>query len=149
MKIRFNWGLGIALTYGIFAASTLGFVAFALGQPVELVSADYYAQSLAVDARTDAVRRAGALGTRIRIDRDPDGQALMLTLPAEHAGATGTVTLYRPSNAGSDRAMAISLDAAGIQRISIAGLARGRWVLKIDWQVRGDRFYREQALDLK
>lgn len=149
MKVRFNWGVGIALTYGLFAASTLAFVAFALAQPVELVSADYYAQSLAVDARSDAVRRAGALGARLRIEQAAGGQVLLLTLPADHAGATGTVTLYRPSNAGADRAMALSLDAAGIQRMATADLARGRWVLKIDWQVRGDRFYHEQAIDLR
>lgn len=149
MKVRVNWGVGVALIYGLFAASTLGFVAFALAQPVDLVSADYYAQSLTVDARAGAVRRADALGARVRIDRDEGGQALLLTLPAEHADATGTVTLYRPANAGFDRVMTIARDAAGIQRIPTAGLARGRWIVKVDWQIRGDRFYREQPIDLR
>ena len=31
--MRLNWGTGIALVYGIFATSTVGFVAFAMHQP--------------------------------------------------------------------------------------------------------------------
>ena len=149
-KLRFNWGAGIALTYAIFAAGTLGFVAFAIGQPVELVSADYYRQSLAVDQKTEAVARADALGDRLAIGVSADGRAVAIAFPQEQGGAaSGTATFYRPSNASSDRVIAVAVDARGRQTIDVTGLARGRWILKIDWQFQGRRYYREQPLDLR
>ena len=38
MKRLWNWGVGLATVYAIFAGATVGFVAFAMGQPVDLVS---------------------------------------------------------------------------------------------------------------
>ena len=145
MKIGFNWGTGIAVTYAAFAVSTLGFVAFALGRPVDLVSADYYARSLAHDERMAAARGAGALDVRAALSAD--GENIVLTLPREQiASASGTVTLYRPSSAAEDRVVPLALDAAGTQRIAAAGLARGRWIVKIDWDAGGRRFHSEAAV---
>lgn len=143
--MRFNWGTGIAVTYTAFAVSTLGFVAFALGRPVDLVSPDYYARSLAHDERIAAERGAGALDVRVAFRAE--GEAILLTLPREHsAGASGTVTLYRPSSAADDRVVPLALDGAGAQRIPAAGLARGRWIVKIDWEAGGRRFHSETAV---
>ena len=72
MRITFNWGTGIAAVYTVFALATTGFVTFAMSQRVDLVSSDYYAQSLRQDqriaaeqqralARAAAVRRADRL----------------------------------------------------------------------------------------
>lgn len=46
MTIRLHWGTGIALAYTTFALATIGFVVFAMQRPVDLVSADYYADAL-------------------------------------------------------------------------------------------------------
>lgn len=147
---RFNWGVGIALTYALFAMATLGFVAFAIGQPVELVSPDYYSQSLAVDRKTEAIQRADALGDGLSIAASESGRAVEIVIPAEQGrAATGTATFYRPSDASADRVIPIAVDARGRQTIDAAALARGRWILKIDWQFQGRRYYREQPLDLR
>lgn len=150
IRNRLNWGTGIATIYVLFAAVTIGFVAFALGQPVELVSADYYAQSLAVDARAGAVARADALGAALRSEASADGRFVLIAIPPGAAGgAGGTVTLYRPSDAAADRVVAIRLDEHGAQRIDAADLARGRWIVKLAW-TSGDRdFYREQPVMLR
>jgi nitrogen fixation protein FixH len=150
IRVRFNWGTGIGLVYGVFVAATIGFVVFALGQPVELVSADYYSRSLTYDERLAAVRRAEALGDAVRWTRAADGHALIVTLPREHAAAaaTGTLTLYRPSSVKADRTVPLALDARGEQRLSLDGLAPGRWILKVEWQVQGRSYYRESAVDV-
>lgn len=145
---RIHWGLAIALVYAAFASATIAFVVFALRQPVDLVSADYYARSLRVDDRAAAERRASALAA-VACRIDDGGRTLVVTLPREAAtGATGTLTLYRPSDGGSDRSVPLDVDATGTQRVPLAGVARGRWQLQLDWQAGGVRYYVEQRLDV-
>jgi nitrogen fixation protein FixH len=150
VKLRVNWGTGIALAYALFVAGTTAFVIFALGRPVELVSADYYEQSLTYDQRLDAARRGDALGDAVRVAQAPDGRALIVRLPRERASAsTGTLTLYRPSSEAADRVVPLALDAEGDQRVPLAGVAAGRWIVKIEWQSQGRRYYRQAAVQVQ
>ena len=150
VRSRLHWGTGIAAVYILFAAVTIGFVAFALGQPVELVSADYYAQSLAVDGRADAVARADALGAAFTAGVSPDGSAVLIAIPPDASNrADGTITLYRPSEAAADRIVPLRLDARGAQRVAAADLARGRWIVKLAWTSDGRDYYREQPVMLR
>jgi nitrogen fixation protein FixH len=149
VRIRFNWGTGIGLVYALFVAGTVSFVIFALGRPVELVSADYYGQSLTYDDRLDAARRGNALGDAVRLTAAENGRAFLITLPREHAFASkGTLTWYRPSSEAADRVVPLALDVRGEQRLPLAGLAPGRWIVKIEWQTQGHRYYREEAVQV-
>ncbi len=149
MRIRFNWGTGIGLVYAMFVSGTIAFVIFALGQPVELVSADYYGQSLTYDTRLDAARRGNALGDAVRLTPAENGRAFIVSLPREHALASkGTLTWYRPSSEAADRVLPLALDARGEQRLPLADLAPGRWIVKIEWETRGRRYYREEAVQV-
>lgn len=144
---RIHWGLAVAAVYTLFAGSTVGFVVFALSHPVELVSADYYEKSLAHDARQAALARAAALGTSVDVAVDGPGDALVIVLPAAHATtATGQVTLYRPSDVHADRVVPLAIDATGRQRVPLAGLARGRWLVRIEWTAAGLAYRCEQPL---
>lgn len=153
IRIRFNWGLGVSLAYALFVAGTVSFVIFALTQPVELVSADYYDQSLTYDSRLDAERLGNALGTAVHVATASDalgrGWGLIVSMPPAQADvATGTVTLYRPSHAAADRVVPLALDVRGEQRVPVAGLESGRWIAKLAWQVQGRRYYREEAVQV-
>ena len=144
---RLHWGTAIAAVYTLFAASTMGFVFFALSRPVELVSADYYERSLTLDARLAAIARTDALGPRLRIDADAGGDALAIALPADlAASARGHVTFYRPSDERADRTVPLAVDRQGRQRIPLTGLAKGRWLVRVEWTAGGLAYYREQAL---
>jgi nitrogen fixation protein FixH len=145
---HFHWGIGIGLSYVLFAGATVAFVVFALGQQVELVSPDYYGQSLTYDRRIEATRHAAELGPAVQCALAGEGRTLVVTLPRDQASAAGTLTMYRPSGGGTDRVLPLAVDASGAQRVSLAGLARGRWVLKMEWQARGRAYYREEAMDL-
>jgi nitrogen fixation protein FixH len=146
MRLEWNWGTAIALVYTTFAVSTLSFVAFAMGQPVQLVSPDYYSRSLRQDERMAASERARALGTTMTVRIEPG--AVLIDLPAGHAWATGAVTFYRPADVGSDRTVPLALDAVGDIRVTTNGLAAGRWRLQVEWTVGSQPFYYEQSLNL-
>jgi hypothetical protein len=146
--LRLHWGAGVALAYVAFAASTSAFVAFALRHPAELVTVDYYEQSLQHDAKLAAVNRTRAL-TRpldVRVDA-AGGGAFLVTLPDSAADdATGTITLYRPSDVRADRVVPLARAPGGAQRVPMAGLAPGRWLVRVAWRSAGLDYFHEQAV---
>jgi hypothetical protein len=150
MKLRMNWGLGIALTYAGFACGTLGVVAFATTQPIDLVSADYYARSLHQDARREAIARATALGTELRIETAADEREVLVALPpAQAPTASGVFRWYRPSDARADRVVALRVDRDGRQRLSLTDLAPGYWVLQLEWTADGHAYYDEHMVQIR
>ena len=149
MAMRFNWGTGITLVYITFALGTLSMVGLAVSRPAELVSEDYYGQSLTYDRRLAAVERADALGRALAVDVDAQARALVVHVPADAADeARGRVTFYRPSMVTADRTVALVLDQAGEARLPIGDLAAGVWHVRLDWESRGRSFYREQRIVL-
>jgi hypothetical protein len=148
MTIRFNWGTGIALTYTAFALATSTFVVFATDRRVDLVSPDYYAQSLQLDRRMAAERNAAALGAALSIAHN-DG-ALRVTLPQDQAGqAAGTITLYRASNAKDDRQFPLAIDGGGRQEVPLGGLAAGRWSVQLQWTAEGREYYLQRDVTVR
>lgn len=147
MRFRWHWGTGIAAVYVSFAAATIAFAVFAMGQRVELVSADYYQRALDYDRRMAAVANAAAHRDAVRIDASPDGRTLTL-IWVDHRPDTdaGAVTLYRASDATFDRMIAVAPDHRGRQTISLAGLPPGRWLVQVLWRASGCEFYIEQAV---
>jgi nitrogen fixation protein FixH len=145
-----NWGLAVAVVYSLFAASTLGFVAFAMSHPVQLVSPDYYERSLRQDERAAAAERARALGDRLRVDLDGRNGVLAVVLPPEaSAGARGTITFYRPSDVHADRRVVLAPDPAGRQLVPVVGLARGRWLVRLEWVAGNQAYFRETGVALR
>ncbi|MEZ5320258.1 MAG: FixH family protein [Vicinamibacterales bacterium] len=144
MAVRWNWGTGIALVYAVFASGTIGFAVYAMSQPVDLVSEDYYARSLVHDARLAAIDRVDALGDTFAIRFDPTTDAVTVAWPPAMAGrARGTITLYRPSDASADRVVPLAPAADGRQQVSLLGAATGHWVVQVQWTADGLDFYAE------
>ena len=146
MKLRMNWGLGIALSYMAFATGTMAFVIFALHRPVDLVAADYYAQSLREDQKMDAVRNARELGGAASVVQSGARAVVVSVPPAQAASAHGTITLYRASDASADRVAELQADAAGRQRVSLDGLKTGVWSVQVRWNAGGRAFYLEERV---
>ena len=141
--MQLNWGTGIALVYATFATCTMSFVGFAMRHPVDLVSEDYYGNSLRHDQRRTAIENAARLDSGV-VTASDDGRVVTVAMPADQArGATGTARLYRPSDSAADRSIPLALDAGGRQRLSLDGMAAGRWIVQVAWTSGGRAFYRE------
>lgn len=149
MKSRWNWGTAAAAAYVLFVAGTLSMVALAMERPVDLVSPDYYADSLKQDQRMAAIAHVTALDADVKASVEVSTRSITIAIPPRAAaGATGTVTLYRPSNALADRVVPLAVDRTSIVRVSTDGLIPGRWVLKVDWQAQDTAYYFEQTISL-
>lgn len=150
MKFRFHLGVAVVAFYVVFALGTVGFVAFAMTQDVELVSSDYYARGLRHDDHMQAVANADALGTALRVDVDRDARLVRLQFPAAMAAQMrGTATLYRPASAQQDRAVPLAASADGTMAIATSDLAGGHWRLQLQWTADGRTFYAERDLFLR
>ena len=148
--MRLHWGTGMAVVYTVFACSTIGFVTFAMRQPVELVSGDYYAQALTYDRRMAGRANVAALGEAFSCVVSPDDQVVSLRLPpGRDSIAHGTVTLYRPSDSRADQVFALSTDSHGEQQIALSGLTPGRWRVQVEWEAHERPFYYEREVDLR
>lgn len=149
MKIHWNWGTAAAGAYILFVAGTLSMVALAMERPVDLVSPEYYADSLKQDQRMAATAHAAALGATASATVDASAHAIVVALPATAtSGATGTVTLYRPSNATADQVTPLTIDRSGTARLPTEGLMSGRWLVKVEWTAQGTPYYLEQAITI-
>src|SRR5262245_55544469 len=115
MTRHWHWGTGIVVAYVQFASGTLGFAVYAMRQHVDLVSDDYYARALQQDRHREAIEAAGELGGRVSIDYLEAPRAIRITLPLEPSPSSGSIRLYRPSDAAGDRDVALHLDAGGRQ----------------------------------
>jgi hypothetical protein len=146
MKPRLNWAAGIVASYVAFAGGTVGFVAYALNRPVDLVSADYYAKSLRQDGQMDAERNAAALQGAASIAQAGERAILISLPPAQAAAARGSVTLYRPSDASADRVFPLNTDRDGRQRVALDGLRPGLWSVRVRWTAEAREFYVEQRI---
>lgn len=147
MTIRIHWGIAVAVFYTAFALGTVGFVAFAMTQDVELVADDYYARSLEHDGHMAAVANADALGTALRIELRPDARDLRVQWPEGMASRVrGTATLYRPSDARADRTVPLVPGPDGTLAIRTGDLATGHWRLQLQWSADGRDYYTEREL---
>lgn len=145
MRVRVNWGVAVATFYTVFALSTVGFVVFAMGRQVDLVSEDYYARALAHDQRAQAIANADALGSAVGASVVDD--RVEVRVPASMAAQVrGNLTLYRAADADADRTIAFVPEPDGRQAIPLAGLAPGHWQLQMQWVADGRDYYAEHHL---
>lgn len=132
----------------VFVVLVLSFVAFALAQEVELVSADYYQREIAHQQHIDSVRRAQALPAGMAWSVVKEGGQFVFAFPADkiEGPLRGIIHLYRPDNMRLDREYAIELDVQGRQGVAASDLATGVWRVKISWQQGVEGYYSELAL---
>lgn len=125
-----SWPTMIVVIVTATFVAVVAFIFFTLGHRVELVTPDYYARSLTYQETIDATRRAQTLQPTPTLQ--VSGTQVLLTIP-QHAGATGLVHFYRPSDAGLDRGIPLQLDAQGRQAIEVGDYARGAWRIQATW----------------
>lgn len=148
---RSLWPIALFATLATFACGIATLVTVSIHSDEDLVSKDYYEHEVRFQNRIDSQERTAAFGEQLGVRYDAVKANLELRIPTEHASkhATGTVKLYRPSDARLDRELPLNVNAAGIQDVSTAQLASGLWKLRITWQVDGQEFYSEKPIVVK
>lgn len=146
-KPRNPWPIGLVLFFIVFTGYIVGFVIFASSQHMDLVRADYYDQEIRFQQQIDRVHRSVPVLADATIDYDRAGDLVTLSLPSiQHDAVSGTVSFYRPSDAGLDTNVKLGLDTAGRQCVNVRSLRAGLWKVRVQWQASGQEYFFEKPI---
>jgi nitrogen fixation protein FixH len=59
---------------------------------------------------------------------------------------SGTVSFYRPSDAGLDNDVKLGLDAAGRQSVHVGSLRAGLWKVRVQWKAASREYFFEKPI---
>ncbi len=147
-KIRSPWPLAIAGYFVVFISFLIMFITWAVQQDMDLVRPDYYAEEILYQQRIDAVNRTRPFAKEISVAYDDTARALQLRVPPGHVRSafTGTVHLYRPSDAKLDRREPLRPDENGAQSLDSSALRPGLWKVRLEWKSGGATFAFDQSV---
>ena len=143
MLSKFNWGHGITIFYLIFVSAVVTVLIASFSVDHSLVADDYYAQDLAYQQQYDKTKNVldnKAQNIGVNVLTEEKMVEIMITTP--HS-VKGTIHFYRPSDQSQD----FTIDLAGSKTaLSTETLAKGKWILKIEWREDSKSFYHEHQI---
>jgi len=146
-KPRNLWPASIVGFFVVAIIFLVTFVAWAMRQREDLVSADYYEREVGYQQQIDSLNRSQTLAAQVVVTFDPAQPAIVITLPSDkRKGATGKVHLYRPSDARLDREVTLALDAHGLQKVDTKDLEGGLWKVRVKWSAGGQEYFLDQPV---
>jgi nitrogen fixation protein FixH len=141
------WPASIVGFFVIAVVFLATFVAWAMRQREDLVSADYYEREVRYQEQLDSMNRSQTLAAQVVVTFDPSQQAIFITLPRDQRqDATGQVHLYRPSDARLDRELPLALNADGVQRLDARKLDNGLWKVRVKWNSNRQEYFLDQPV---
>lgn len=146
---KISWGTGIALLYTGFVVGILFLVFMSMGQRVDLVAEDYYAQEIAFQGKIDKIARTSELAEPLRWQ--VTDEAVLIQYPAtfDPAGLSGKVHFYCPANNLKDSKFEVGADTDHRQLIPLASLKPGRYLIQIDWKNGETAYWNEGVITVK
>jgi nitrogen fixation protein FixH len=149
MRIKLNWGFGIAVAYILFAGSMVVFAVKASQQHYDLVTPDYYNDAVKYQQKIDAEKNALSSSSKLNIEFLPDIREVVLSSAAKNKRIKGTLLFYKPDKAGFDFEIKFLLNADGSQHLPVHAIASGYWKIKASYTLDGDDCYTEKKIVIK
>ncbi len=140
MKLKLNWGFGIAAVYILFMIGTLIMVVIFMNQDVSLESKDYYTKGIKYQDEIDKMKRTKELPEQLDITVEPNSIILSFPKIFKSTELNGKIYFYRPSDDSRDFTIDIAADTSSVQSIPIRNLIRGLWRIKVDWNGKGNSY---------
>lgn len=141
------WPYAVTAAYSAFFLGMASLVVFAVRNPSDLVSKDYYRQEIEHQQRIDSERRAREDAHPPVMRYDQHRNAFVVEFPSKAPDA-GTLTFYRPSDAKLDRVVPIDLDEHLRQSVDLTDFKNGLWRMRLEWTRQADKYFMEQVLVL-
>ncbi len=119
-----------------------------MGQHMDLVRGDYYSEEIKFQEQLDRLNRTHPISAQVAIRYDSVQDAITLRLPAASAklDLSGSIHLYRPSDARLDHRVPLTADAHGSQQLDARKLRPGLWKVRVRWTVESREYFFDQAV---
>ncbi len=145
MKLKLNWGTGIALFYIIFVLFWVGNLIFSATVPINLVEEDYYAQEMKYQDKIEMQKNTQKLAEQPILQYADN--SFLIKLPSEFKSndIRGDLHFYRPSDSKLDKRYELDLTAANSQVFDVSELQKGVWRAKLSWKA-GELSYFNETL---
>ena len=146
MKLKLNWGSGIAVVYILFLIGTLIMVMIFMNQDVSLESKDYYTKGIKYQDEIDKMERTKELPEQL--DIRVEQSLIILNFPKifKSTELNGKIYCYRPSDDSKDFIINVETDSSSTQSIPTNNFLKGFWRLKIDWNGKGNSYLDEKIV---
>jgi nitrogen fixation protein FixH len=144
--MKFNWGTGIALVYGLFAVTMIAVVLRSRSHDPGLVSKDYYNLDLNYQDHMDKKHNTARLDVGVQAEYDAVKQVIRLRFPEVAGAPTGKVKCFRSSTVRDDLFLDIKTGAEGFMEIPADRLVPGRWHIEVDWQAQSTPYFNEAVV---
>jgi len=149
MKIKINWGVGIALFFVLFIFSVFFRIWLSYQQDLNLVTPSYYPKEVKHQQQIEKVNNTNSLAEKISIAQFQDSIVVLFPKYFENKAITGTISLYRPSDSKADKFFPITLNAQLSQVLKANNLLKGKYIIQIDWLCNEKGYYQEQDIFIK
>ncbi|MFA5833358.1 MAG: FixH family protein [Bacteroidota bacterium] len=143
MKIKFNWGFWIVVSFIVFAVGTFTMVYISMSTSVDLVTDDYYEKELKYQNHIELVKSTNALEQKVTMEFSEGSLVIKYPKIGKHDAYSGTIYFFRPSDKQGDFQKEISMDTSYTQSFLTDQFTKGLWRAKIFWNVSGQEYYSE------
>lgn len=146
--IKNPWPIGLVLFFILFIGYIVGFVIFSSVQHMDLVREDYYDQEIRFQQQIDRVQHTAPILASAAVNYDVKHSIVTVSLPSAVAAAkiSGTINFYRPSDAGLDQEVNLTLDERGAQTVNVHGLRAGLWKVRVEWKDKTQDYFFERRV---
>jgi hypothetical protein len=149
MKTSRNyWPLGVVAAFVFLIIGIIAVIIIASTHRDSMVSEDYYESELTFQSQIDGAARAQQSGAAIA--SDAASGRVVISVPAAQLAQTfsGTIELYRPSDAKLDQTIQFTPRADGTQTLDGSKLAAGLWQVRVRWNAGGQNYFLEQKIKI-
>lgn len=143
MKIKINWGTGLALGMIAFISFIMFFVVQMLSDKKydhDLVIEDYYGAELHYQQDINAEENALSLSQNVQVEREKDGWRVIFPQELQSKQLSGKVNLYRPSDKRLDFDISFDEMNSNVLVVNSEKLLPGRWNMNISWIMDGKNY---------
>lgn len=144
--MKFNWGHKILLVFIAFVAMMVTLVYKSVKTDFDLVSTEYYKDELAFQEVIDGKNNALALTTPSNVSIDKKDLVIQLPEEMKNTILKGSIWFYCPADASFDIKMDLETDKDARQLIALSSFQPANYIVKLQWNVDGKKYYSEQSI---
>ncbi len=141
-----NWGTRISIVFILFTLLILTMVFKASQHSVDLVVPNYYEQELKYDQHQEGMQNLIKNEKELFINHSETTYEFAFDIA--HGNPEGKILFFKPDNSNLDKEFEISVNSEGKQTIDTQSLVRGTYVIKVQWETSGKKFYKEQRISI-